>query len=275
MLQPEGKYALHKAGSPERGQRKVRVRLYQRFEAQGVELKGLGVLDSSCGRKSRQAIEGGALSAQRLRTHVFGHHFGTITPKDRDCSSPNFTKVKAGGDLALPGAARPRQSGVAEPFLRRTIACWRADLPSERSQRASSQFPRPDRIPFCAQVIETYPAIQRPARDRQYSQSNDDSAEGGDRNGFRTTYQPGYRSRRARGGRRPRKSRRVYPLADRASGARPRGTTRSLGPNLAEFAQVKSQYVPAPFPTWTILGIVELARPDLIIEIEAVAAVRS
>ena len=48
-----------------------------------------------------------------------------------------------------------------------------------------------------------------------------------------------------------------------------------LGAHLAEFAKVKSQYVPAPFPTWTILDIAGLARPGLIIEIKAVAAARS
>jgi len=48
-----------------------------------------------------------------------------------------------------------------------------------------------------------------------------------------------------------------------------------LGTHLAEFSKVKSQYVPEPFPTWTILDIAGLARPGLIIEIKAVAAARS
>jgi enamine deaminase RidA (YjgF/YER057c/UK114 family) len=48
-----------------------------------------------------------------------------------------------------------------------------------------------------------------------------------------------------------------------------------LGTHLAEFAKVKSQYVAEPFPTWTILDIAGLARPGLIIEIEAVAAAKS
>lgn len=48
-----------------------------------------------------------------------------------------------------------------------------------------------------------------------------------------------------------------------------------LSTHLAEFMKVKSQYVPAPFPTWTILDIAGLARPGLIIEIKAVAAARS
>lgn len=48
-----------------------------------------------------------------------------------------------------------------------------------------------------------------------------------------------------------------------------------LNTHLAEFAKVKAQYVPAPFPTWTILDIAGLARPGLIIEIKAVAAARN
>jgi enamine deaminase RidA (YjgF/YER057c/UK114 family) len=46
------------------------------------------------------------------------------------------------------------------------------------------------------------------------------------------------------------------------------------GYHRAEFAKVKSQYVPEPFPTWTILDIAGLARPGLIIEIKAVAATK-
>lgn len=48
-----------------------------------------------------------------------------------------------------------------------------------------------------------------------------------------------------------------------------------LGTHLAEFTKVKSQYVPEPFPTWTILDVAGLARPDLIIEIKAVAAAKA
>ncbi|GIQ76843.1 RidA family protein [Bradyrhizobium sp. RD5-C2] len=44
--------------------------------------------------------------------------------------------------------------------------------------------------------------------------------------------------------------------------------------HLAEFMKVKEKYVPAPFPTWTILDIAGLARPGLIIEIKAVAAAK-
>jgi len=41
--------------------------------------------------------------------------------------------------------------------------------------------------------------------------------------------------------------------------------------HLASFVQVKNDYITAPYPTWTILGIEELARPGLVIEIKAVA----
>jgi enamine deaminase RidA (YjgF/YER057c/UK114 family) len=45
--------------------------------------------------------------------------------------------------------------------------------------------------------------------------------------------------------------------------------------HLADFMKVKAKYVPAPFPTWTILDIAGLARPGLIIEIKAVAAAKN
>jgi enamine deaminase RidA (YjgF/YER057c/UK114 family) len=45
--------------------------------------------------------------------------------------------------------------------------------------------------------------------------------------------------------------------------------------HLADFMKVKKKYVPAPFPTWTILDIAGLARPGLIIEIKAVAAAKN
>jgi enamine deaminase RidA (YjgF/YER057c/UK114 family) len=45
--------------------------------------------------------------------------------------------------------------------------------------------------------------------------------------------------------------------------------------HLAEFMKVKEKYVPAPFPTWTILDIAGLARPGLIIEIKAIAAAKN
>ncbi|QQO20650.1 RidA family protein [Bradyrhizobium diazoefficiens] len=48
-----------------------------------------------------------------------------------------------------------------------------------------------------------------------------------------------------------------------------------LSSHLTTFMKVKERYVPAPFPTWTILDIAGLARPGLVIEIKAVAAARS
>jgi len=45
--------------------------------------------------------------------------------------------------------------------------------------------------------------------------------------------------------------------------------------HLVDFMKVKEKYVPAPFPTWTILDITGLARPGLIIEIKAVAAAKN
>jgi enamine deaminase RidA (YjgF/YER057c/UK114 family) len=48
-----------------------------------------------------------------------------------------------------------------------------------------------------------------------------------------------------------------------------------LSNHLADFMKIKERYVPAPFPTWTILDIAGLARPGLIIEIKAVAAARN
>lgn len=44
--------------------------------------------------------------------------------------------------------------------------------------------------------------------------------------------------------------------------------------HLPDFMKVKSRYVPAPFPAWTILEVAGLARPGLLIEIKAVAAAR-
>ncbi|MGH9682985.1 MAG: RidA family protein [Candidatus Acidiferrales bacterium] len=44
-----------------------------------------------------------------------------------------------------------------------------------------------------------------------------------------------------------------------------------LQKHLPRFVEIKSRYVPAPFPTWTILEIAGLARPGLVIEIKAVA----
>ena len=44
-----------------------------------------------------------------------------------------------------------------------------------------------------------------------------------------------------------------------------------LQKHLASFVEIKSRYVPPPFPTWTIQEIAGLARPGLVIEIKAVA----
>lgn len=39
--------------------------------------------------------------------------------------------------------------------------------------------------------------------------------------------------------------------------------------HLATFMKVKSEYIKAPYPTWTILGIECLARPGLLVEVKA------
>jgi enamine deaminase RidA (YjgF/YER057c/UK114 family) len=44
-----------------------------------------------------------------------------------------------------------------------------------------------------------------------------------------------------------------------------------LQKHLGRFVEIKSRYLKAPFPTWTILEIAGLARPGLVIEIKAVA----
>lgn len=43
--------------------------------------------------------------------------------------------------------------------------------------------------------------------------------------------------------------------------------------HLAQFVEIKKRFVPEPYPTWTILEVAGLARPDLVIEVKAVAAV--
>lgn len=48
----------------------------------------------------------------------------------------------------------------------------------------------------------------------------------------------------------------------------------NLSAQLADFREVKEQYIRSDFPAWTILGIASLARPELVIEIKAVAAVK-
>jgi enamine deaminase RidA (YjgF/YER057c/UK114 family) len=48
----------------------------------------------------------------------------------------------------------------------------------------------------------------------------------------------------------------------------------NLSSQLADFREVKEQYITNDFPAWTILGIASLARPELVIEIKAVAAAK-
>jgi enamine deaminase RidA (YjgF/YER057c/UK114 family) len=43
---------------------------------------------------------------------------------------------------------------------------------------------------------------------------------------------------------------------------------------LTTFRKVKEEFITGDFPAWTILGIASLARPNLLIEIKAVAAAR-
>lgn len=40
------------------------------------------------------------------------------------------------------------------------------------------------------------------------------------------------------------------------------------------FREIKDKYVTRDFPAWTILGVASLARPNLLIEIKAVAAAK-
>lgn len=43
---------------------------------------------------------------------------------------------------------------------------------------------------------------------------------------------------------------------------------------LTTFREVKDEFIKSDFPAWTILGIASLARPNLLIEIKAVAATK-
>lgn len=47
-----------------------------------------------------------------------------------------------------------------------------------------------------------------------------------------------------------------------------------ISAQLSDFRAVKEHYIRADFPAWTILGVAELARPELLIEIKVVAAQR-
>jgi enamine deaminase RidA (YjgF/YER057c/UK114 family) len=43
----------------------------------------------------------------------------------------------------------------------------------------------------------------------------------------------------------------------------------------AEFAKVKDAFFPSNYPSWTAVGVTQLAMPELLVEIRAVAAVNS
>jgi len=47
-----------------------------------------------------------------------------------------------------------------------------------------------------------------------------------------------------------------------------------LHKNIATFSKVKDQYVSAPYPAWTAIGISELAFPGGLVEIKAVARLK-
>ncbi|MFI8933182.1 RidA family protein [Streptomyces sp. NPDC053474] len=44
---------------------------------------------------------------------------------------------------------------------------------------------------------------------------------------------------------------------------------------IAEFARVKDEYIAAPYPSWSAVGVTQLARPELLVEIRAVAVAGS
>ena len=44
-----------------------------------------------------------------------------------------------------------------------------------------------------------------------------------------------------------------------------------LSQHIREFTQVKSNYISEPFPTWTAIGVQELAIPDLLVELKVIA----
>ena len=47
-----------------------------------------------------------------------------------------------------------------------------------------------------------------------------------------------------------------------------------LQANMRAFMKVKDQYVTAPYPAWTAIGISELASPGGLVEIKAVARLK-
>lgn len=44
-----------------------------------------------------------------------------------------------------------------------------------------------------------------------------------------------------------------------------------LSETLPAFAEIKRQYIKAPFPTWTAVGVAELGYPDAVVEIRVIA----
>ena len=43
---------------------------------------------------------------------------------------------------------------------------------------------------------------------------------------------------------------------------------------LGDFRAIKERYIRSDFPAWTILGVASLARPELLVEVKMVAALR-
>ena len=49
----------------------------------------------------------------------------------------------------------------------------------------------------------------------------------------------------------------------------------SLRADMAAFSKVKDEHFPANYPSWTAVGVTELAMPELLVEVRAVAVVGS
>ena len=45
----------------------------------------------------------------------------------------------------------------------------------------------------------------------------------------------------------------------------------NMGAHLRTFAQVKDEYIPAPYPAWTAIGVSELALPGALVEVKVIA----
>ncbi len=45
--------------------------------------------------------------------------------------------------------------------------------------------------------------------------------------------------------------------------------------DIAEFAKVKSEFIPENYPAWTAVGVTELVMPDLLVEMKATAVIGS